>query len=100
MATKEYCSNVAEELEIWSDRLHQLSSKIDRIPSIDKYKMYPLIEELHIIMTELDDRLCEAMTECSTLEGSSKEEDSGPKLGSKTTMNQDPNVLFDYDFGG
>jgi hypothetical protein len=100
MATREYCSNVAEELEIWSDRLHQLSSKIDRIPSIDKYKMYPLIEELHIIMTELDDRLCEAMTECSTLEGPSKKEDSGPKLGSKTTMNQDPNVLFDYDFGG
>ena len=100
MATREYCSNVAEELEVWSESLHKLSGKIDRMPSIDKYKMYPLIEELHIIMTELDDRLCEAMTECSTLERPSKEEDTGPKLGLKTTMNQDPDVLFDYDFGG
>jgi len=100
MATREYCSNVAEELEIWSERLHKLSGKIDRVPSIDKYKMYPLIEELHIIMTELDDRLCEAMTECPTLEGPFKEEETGPKPGLKTNMNMKTNELFDYDFGG
>lgn len=99
MATREYCSNVAEELEVWSERLHELSSKIDRIPSIDKYKMYPLIEELHIIMTELDDRLCEALTECSTLEGPFKKEVSSPQ-GLETNLNQDTNELFDYDFGG
>jgi hypothetical protein len=100
MATREYCFNVAEELETWSERFHELSSKIDQVPSIDKYKMYPLIEELHIIMTELDDRLCEAMTECSTLEGPFKKEDTGPKPGLKTNMNLNTNELFDYDFGG
>lgn len=100
MATKEYCSNVAEELEIWSERLHELSGKIDRMPSIDKYKMYPLIEELHIIMTEMDDRLCEALTECSTFEGPFKEDVAGPKQELKRNLNQDENVLFDYDFGG
>jgi hypothetical protein len=100
MATKEYCSNVAEELEVWSERLHELSGKIDRMPSIDKYKMYPLIEELHIIMTEMDDRLCEAMAECATLEGPFRKEDAGPQPGLKTNMNQNTNELFDYDFGG
>ncbi len=100
MATREYCSNVAEELEVWSGRLHKLSGKIDRVPSIDKFKMYPLIEELHIIMTELDDRLCEAMTECSTLEGPFREEETGPQLGLKTNMNMNTNEMFDYDFGG
>ena len=100
MATREYCSNIVEELELWSGRLHELSSKIDRVPSIDKYKLYPLIEELHIIMTEMDDRLCDAMTSCSTLEGPHEEEVSGFTAGFKTKLNTDTNVLFDYDFGG
>jgi hypothetical protein len=94
MATREYCSNIAEELEIWSGKLHELSGKIDRIPSIDKYKLFPLIEELHIIMTEMDDRLCEAMTSCSTIEGAEEEEVSGFKEGFKTKGNQDKGRRF------
>ena len=100
MATREYCSNIVEELELWSGRLHELSSKIDRVPSIDKYKIYPLIEELHIIMTEMDDRLCDAMTSCATFEGLHEEEVSGFTAGRETKLNTDKNVLFDYDFGG
>ena len=100
MATREYCTNIAEELEVWSGKLHELSSKIDRIPSIDKYKLFPLIEELHIVMTEMDDRLCEAMTSCSTVEGYEEEEVSGFNEGFNAKGNQDRNVLFDYDFGG
>jgi len=68
MASREYCSNISEELEYWSNRLHELSNKFDRVPSIDKYKVLPHIEELHILMTEVDDRLCEVMTSCSTVE--------------------------------
>jgi hypothetical protein len=100
MATREYCTNIVEELEVWSGRLHELSGKIDRVPSIDKYKLYPLIEELHIIMTEMDDRICDAMTSCSTVEGGYEEEGLGRTEGFNTRLNTDKNVLFDYDFGG
>ncbi len=75
MASKYYCTNIGEELEVWSTKLHKLSSKIDRMPSIDKYRLLPHIEELHIIMTEMDDRLCDMMTECPTVEPL-EEEDS------------------------
>ena len=51
MASRVYCSSVAEELEFWSGRLHELSRKIDSVPSIDKYRLLPHIEELHILMT-------------------------------------------------
>ena len=74
MASRNYCSNVGEELEVWSSKLHELSRKIDRMPSIDKYRLLPHIEELHIVMTEMDDRLCEVMTACSTVEPLEKEE--------------------------
>ena len=74
MATKEYCSSVTDELEYWSNRLHELSNKFDKVPSIDKYKVLPHIEELHILMTEIDDRLCDLLTSCSTVESLEKEE--------------------------
>jgi len=68
MASRNYCSSVGEELEVWSSRLHELSRKIDTMPSIDKYRLLPHIEELHIVMTEMDDRLCDLMTACPTVE--------------------------------
>ena len=75
MASKVYCSSMAEELEFWSSRLHELSRKIDSAPSIDKYRLLPHIEELHILMTEMDDRLCDMMNACPTV-GSIKEEET------------------------
>lgn len=99
MASKYYCSNVAGELEYWSRRLHKLSSEIDSIPSIDKYKLQPQVDELHIIMTELDDRLCELVNECDLVEGyDSKENEGRPNY--KEVLNSSNSELFDYDFGG
>ena len=74
MASKVYCSSMAEELEFWSSRLHELSNKIDSVPSIDKYRLLPHIEELHILMTEMDDRLCDMMNACPTVESIKEEE--------------------------
>ena len=76
MASRNYCSSISDELEVWSSRLHELSRKIDRMPSIDKYRMLPHIEELHILMREMDDRLCDLLASCPTVEPLEKE-DSG-----------------------
>jgi hypothetical protein len=53
---------------LWSSRLQELSNKFDRVPSIEKYKLLSHIEELHILMTEMDDRLCDMMNACPTVE--------------------------------
>lgn len=99
MASRYYCSSVASELEMWSERLHKLSSEIDRIPSIDKYRLQPQIDELHIIMTELDDRLCELLESCPTVEeGFGVEEERG--RGVRHTFSSATEEKFDYDFGG
>lgn len=95
MATREFCANVSEELEVWSNKLHELSGRIDRIPSIDKFRLQPYIEELHIIMTELDDRLCEMVTACPTVERQA-ERMSAPRV----QLSDHRAERFDYDFGG
>jgi hypothetical protein len=100
MASRDYCSNVAEELERWSGRLHSLSDEIDRIPSIDKYRMLPQIEQLHILMTELDDRLCDLMNSCPTVEtGGGKVVRGGVSTVGKGT-GPVANEKFDYEIGG
>jgi hypothetical protein len=99
MASRDYCSNVAEELESWSVRLHDLSDEIDRIPSIDKYRMLPQIEQLHILMTELDDRLCDLLDSCPTVETGGGKEVRGVSAVSKGTVSVG-NEKFDYDIGG
>lgn len=99
MASRYYCSNVAGELEGLSEKLHNLSDKIDRLPSIDKYKLQPHIDELHIIMTELDDRLCELVNSCSTADMRDRED----TVGSTGVSFSEParrNEHFDYDIGG
>lgn len=99
MATRNYCTNVAGELEVLSEKLHNLSDKLERVPSIDKYKLQPHIDELHIITTELDDRLCEMVTSCETaevLDGS--EHVFRPRVSVSSPGKK--NEFFDYDFGG
>jgi hypothetical protein len=104
MATKSYCNDVSEELEIWSDKLHQLSSKIDRLSTGEKERMFSQIEGLHILMTEMDDRLCQMLESCSLVEDYKQELDetkvnrmSGQVIGA---AEQNQEQLFDYEFGG
>lgn len=99
MASKYYCSNVAGELEHWSRRLHKLSSEIDGIASIDKYKLQPQIDQLHIIMTELDDRLCDLVNACDSVESFDSLTEKNI-TGERKNISLSNNELFDYDFGG
>lgn len=99
MASRYYCSNVVGELEGLSEKLHNLSEKIDRLPSIDKYKLQTHIDELHIIMTELDDRLCELVTSCSDAEMFDRKE-ATHRTGVPFAGPSRREEFFDYDFGG
>lgn len=100
MATRAYCEHVSPELQIWSNKLHALSEKIDRLPSIEKQKLFPQIEELHIIITELDDRLADMTSSCSTVDESLESDVRYPGTSTATISNQEKGVSFDYDFGG
>jgi len=100
MASRNYCTNVAEELTGWSEKLHKLSSEIDSVPSIDKYRLFPQIEELHIIMTELDDRLCELLESCPGVESFAAKEIQGSRRNFSPHLNMSTGELFDYDIGG
>jgi hypothetical protein len=64
MKSLDYCCELDRELSSWRNRLHEVSGKFDHESSINKYKVQPHIEGIHILEAELDDRLDELRQEC------------------------------------
>ena len=58
------CCEMDSELSSWRNKLHEVAEKFDHEPSINKYKLQPHIESIHILQTEMDDRLEELRTAC------------------------------------
>ncbi len=88
------------ELASWHDQLLQVTDQIDHLASIDKFKMQPQIEALHILLTELEDRLNQFETSSNFNEwlqsGNQEDKIGEPSFNFKET----PGVNVDYDFGG
>jgi len=100
MEVKDYCKNMDMELTLWKAKLYDVISKMDRLPTGDKQRMYEDVNGLHILMAELDDRIERLRTECPTewSPGQSEIEAKFEELGIK--YNDTSKELFDYDFGG
>ena len=66
MDTKDYCSSLVTELSGWKDKMYEVTRKFDRVSSGDKEKVVPMVNELHMLLEELDDRVERLHAECST----------------------------------
>ena len=64
MKNLDFCCELDRELSSWRNKLHEVSEKFDHEWSINKYKVQPHIEGIHILETEFDDRLDELRREC------------------------------------
>lgn len=96
----DYCKNVNMELIMWKARLYDVISKIDHMPTGDKQRMSEEINGLHIVMSDLEDRIEQLRTECPTEWKPVQKEISNRLSGLSSRYNDTAGVLFDYDFGG
>lgn len=100
MEIKDYCRNVEMELNVWKTRLYDVIRKMDKASTGDKEKMYEEINDLHILMTELEDRVESLRTSCST-DWKPDEEEIKVKLGDlESRYKEASKSMVDYDFGG
>jgi hypothetical protein len=100
MEVKDYCRYVDMELTNWKSKLYDVIRKLDMAPTSNKEKVYEEINGLHIVLTELEDRLDNLRTSCPT-EWSPEQEEIKMKLNDLKSRYKDAsNVKFDYDFGG
>jgi len=66
MKTREYCENVERELTGWREKLGVIDHRIEGMSCGAKERMLGSIEELHMLMAELDDRITAIKTSCPT----------------------------------
>lgn len=100
MKTSEYCTNVERELGGWREKLGEIDHRIEGLSCGVKEHMLGNIEELHMLMAELDDRITALKTSCPTEwrpmrdAMSARVKGIGEKYAFATTE------VVDYDFGG
>jgi hypothetical protein len=77
MDVKEYCSTMRSEVTGWKARVYDVLRRIDEMPSSDKAKVDPLLNDLHTAIDELTARIEKLSDECPSDWGVDKAEIDG-----------------------
>ena len=64
MELKSYCDSLLTEVSGWKAKVYDVVRKLDKMPSGDKEKVLPEVQDLHILIEELDDRISRLRKEC------------------------------------
>ncbi|MDY6903517.1 MAG: hypothetical protein SWH61_02420 [Thermodesulfobacteriota bacterium] len=64
MDVRTYCNNMGIELTAWKAKIYDAIRKVDKLSTGDKEKVYPVVQDIHMIVEELGDRLIELDKEC------------------------------------
>lgn len=98
MNVYDYCGVVVLELNNWRKKLAVLDHKIALLPCDAKEKMLGSIEELHMIVAEMEDRIYNLEHACPTSwRPVSRDERIGPVIFNYEAISREK---VDYDFGG
>lgn len=66
MDVRSYCDNLTIELTGWKAKIYDIVRRLDKLPSGDKGKVLPQVNELHALIEELDDRIGRLRNQCPT----------------------------------
>jgi hypothetical protein len=59
-----YCDNVVTELSVWKAKIYDVVRRIDKLSSGDKAKMGDQVNDLHMYVEELENRIDRLRREC------------------------------------
>ena len=57
MKARNCCKTMEMELTAWKAIIYDIARKMDQIPGGEKQKILPNIEDLHMLVAEMDDRI-------------------------------------------
>ena len=94
MDVKDYCKNVDIELNAWRAKLYNVMRQMDELPTGDKQRMFEKVNGLHIIMSELDERIDDLRTKCPTEWAPEKTEIKGKITALEEQYNEVDSYFF------
>jgi predicted nuclease with TOPRIM domain len=100
MDAKDYCGSLVTELSGWKAKMYDVTRKLDKVSSGDKEKVVPMVNELHMILEELDDRVERLKTDCPTQWGPDKIDIEGKFHALETKWEEAWKNVSPGDIGG
>jgi len=64
MDVQDFCKGMEAEMTAWKAKLYDVMRKVDKLGSAEKEKVLPNIEDLHMFLEEMSDRVETLKTEC------------------------------------
>ena len=64
MDVQDFCKGMESEMMAWKAKLYDVIRKIDKLGSAEREKILPNIEDLHMYLEEMSDRVDTLKTEC------------------------------------
>jgi hypothetical protein len=64
MDVQDYCKSMETEMTAWKAKLYDVMRKVDRLGTAEREKVLPNIEDLHMLLEEMTDRVSKLKTEC------------------------------------
>ena len=64
MDVEDYCKGMETEMTAWKAKLYDVMRKVDKLGSAEKEKILPNIEDLHMLLEEMSDRVQSLKNEC------------------------------------
>jgi len=64
MDVQDYCKGMETEMTAWKAKLYDVMRKIDKLGTAEREKVLPNIEDLHMLLEEMTDRVQNLKTEC------------------------------------
>jgi predicted nuclease with TOPRIM domain len=64
MDVQDFCKGMETEMMAWKAKLYDVMRKVDKLGSAEKEKALPNIEDLHMLLEEMTDRVENLKTEC------------------------------------
>jgi len=64
MDVQDYCKSMETEMTAWKAKLYDVMRKVDKLGTAEREKVLPNIEDLHMLLEEMSDRVSKLKTEC------------------------------------
>ena len=66
MDAKSYCDSLTIELTGWKAKVYDIVRRLDKLPSGAKGQALSQVNDLHVLIEELDDRIARLKNQCPT----------------------------------
>ena len=65
MKARNCCKTMEAEVTAWKANVYDIARKMEELPSAEKEKILPHIEDLHMLIAEMDDRIEQIRENCT-----------------------------------